>query len=89
VPTYVLGTFYMLFFCTRATISLFRAKPTVEVKSAKEIFTYSTLAARGLEEHVRLINLKGDIDFLVGGCNGQQIRSKFFKVHFKSNPSFC
>jgi hypothetical protein len=29
VLTYVLGTFYMLFFCTRATISLFRVKPTV------------------------------------------------------------
>ena len=29
VPTYVLGTFYIRFFCTRATISLFRVKPTI------------------------------------------------------------
>ena len=28
VPMYVLGTFYIRFFCTRATISLFWAKPT-------------------------------------------------------------
>ncbi len=29
VPTYVLGTFYIRFFCTWATVSLFRVKPTV------------------------------------------------------------
>jgi hypothetical protein len=29
VPTYVLGTFYIRFFCTRATISVFIMKPTV------------------------------------------------------------
>jgi len=32
VPTYVLGTFYIRFFCTWATVSLFWVKPTVPAR---------------------------------------------------------
>ena len=37
MPTYILGTFYIRFFVTRATISLFRVKPTVQDEMATEM----------------------------------------------------
>jgi hypothetical protein len=37
---------------------------------------------------LRLIDLKHVIDYLTGRFDGRKIRSKFFKVHFQSSPSF-
>ena len=49
--TYVLGTFYIRFFCTRATISLFRVKPTVHAAGC----TTCTLEVRQMHWRIHLV----------------------------------
>ena len=56
VPTYVLGTFYIRFFCTRATISVFIVKPTVCTRYShrKEGLTCGVIRRPGREKSALL-----------------------------------